>query len=154
MAIAVQIDAIPRALCEPERAVRRCALLLHDPHVVRNARLQLKVSIPCRHRCTCGLLSQAIEPRAPREVNCSARPRVQRMPGSWYRSNCDAIPDVQMRALCAAQDLSSFYIVWATGHVTEASPDLPTTTNPYNVNPLNKSAPGAVSQLLRGSFCH
>ena len=46
-------------------------------------------------------------------------------------------------AVCAAQDLSSFYIVWATGHVTETLPDLPTTTNPYNVNPLNKSQPGA-----------
>ena len=49
---------------------------------------------------------------------------------------------------CAAQDLSSFYIVWATGHVTETLPDLPTTTNPYNVNPLNKSAPGALLRCL------
>jgi len=53
---------------------------------------------------------------------------------------------------CAAQDLSSFYIVWATGHVTEASPDLPTTTNPYNVNPLNKSAPGALLYCCRAQI--
>ena len=47
------------------------------------------------------------------------------------------------RALRAAHDLTSFFIVWATGHVTETELDLPYTTNPYNVNPLNKSAPGA-----------
>ena len=41
------------------------------------------------------------------------------------------------------------YIVWLTGHVTETLPDLPYTTNPYNVNPLNKSAPGVQRSFLR-----
>ena len=38
---------------------------------------------------------------------------------------------------------TSMFIVWVTGHVTEILPDLPYTTNPYNINPLNESAPGA-----------
>ena len=55
-------------------------------------------------------------------------------------------------AVCAAQDPSSFFFVWATGHVTETLPDLPTTTNPYNVNrPTNprRVRSSAVAGLCR-----
>ncbi len=43
------------------------------------------------------------------------------------------------------------FIVWATGHVTETMPDVPYTAMPYNINPLNKSAPGASATCCRAS---
>ena len=50
----------------------------------------------------------------------------------------------------AATDFTSVFITWVTGHVTETLPDIPyTLTSVYNVNPLNKSAPGAVSTHCR-----
>ena len=53
----------------------------------------------------------------------------------------------------AVTDFTSVFITWVTGHVTETLPDIPyTATSVYNVNPLNKSAPGVAlscSMIIR-----